>query len=358
MARLTARCPGAYQRDPNFLALAEDLESGSSVVFIGAGVSAAAGLPSWPELVDRMRHRAQLRKSYSPLRTADICRQVLGIRSFNKLVTDQLEGRPVSLKLHEQICKLPSNLFATTNFDTLLEQAMGEVRQARPLVISLNARSDWLQVPDQPTRPWVLKLHGCVERCRDRLILSEEDYLGFASAYPTVSRGTEEILARHPVLFLGYSMSDWDILGALQFVRRAMEGDSPNAYFAAIGAEIAERRYLEQRYGLRVLELAQGDVELSGNEKTEVLSTFVADLSKRFLIPEWLRNAVQRLGGRIDRSPGVLDANVTALFPDHDITATIRLCAKVQSRIGLSLPLERVVGGSFTVRELIQRIRS
>jgi len=47
--------------DPAFAELQEAYESGKLVIFAGAGVSAAAGLPGWRRLVELLSERARAR---------------------------------------------------------------------------------------------------------------------------------------------------------------------------------------------------------------------------------------------------------------------------------------------------------
>ncbi|MGI5400566.1 SIR2 family NAD-dependent protein deacylase [Streptomyces sp. CA-135486] len=343
-----------YRDDPDLSVLAAELEHGKCIVFAGAGVSIPSGLPSWPELQRTMKSRAQLRNDYSALRVADCCRQVLGNRTFNEMLAESVgrAGRPGAL--HRKIAELPVKLFATSNYDTLLERAIRDGTGTDPRILSLSEQSQWLYIPEQPVEPWVLKVHGCVDRCRDLLVISEEDYLSFATTYSHVAKGLHELFARHPVLFLGYSLGDWDVLNVLHHSRLSLNEDVPNRYFVGFGMELPEKRFLEQRYRLRVFDL-EGPHRAGHVDKTAALLQFLDDVIERFRIPVWLRDIIVGLGGRVEER-GALDASVVSLFPDFDVSAAVRLAVRIKAKRSIDIPVEPLAADGMTLRGLLRII--
>jgi hypothetical protein len=72
----------AGPRDPALDELREAYESGQLIVFAGAGVSAAAGLPGWKRLVELLAERARSRKAPPRARSREavsLCRAKLGL---------------------------------------------------------------------------------------------------------------------------------------------------------------------------------------------------------------------------------------------------------------------------------------
>ncbi|BCY11304.1 SIR2 family protein [Actinoplanes sp. L3-i22] len=343
-----------YTQDPNLTVLAQEIETGKCVVFLGAGISIAAGLPSWADLVRLMRARARLTREYSNLRTADLCRQVLGARAFTELIAKEIGRVRDPGILHTKISQLPVSLFATTNFDQLLERSLRTTRGADPRVLSLHEPGPWRYIPESPAEPWVLKVHGCIGHSRDRLILSEDDLLSFSTAYEQVERGLGELLARRPVLFLGYSLTDWDLLNALHQLRFRLGDDTPNGYFVGYGLELPERRFLEQRYGLRTFDVAGNHA----TDQTAAWAQFLDDVMEHFQIPLWIRRLATELGGHVDGRPGILDDPLTTIFPDFDVTAASRFIVRVQWELGVDLPIEKIIGEALTIREFLALTRT
>jgi hypothetical protein len=340
--------------DPNLSVLAHEIETGACVLFLGAGISVAAGLPSWADLVHLMRTKARLRREYSHLRTADLCRQVLGVRTFNNMIAQEIGTIREPGVLHTKLSLLPVHLFATTNFDQLLEQSLRTIRKTDPRVLALDDVRPWRYIPETPVEPWVMKIHGCIGHSRDRLILSEEDFLSFSTKYDQVERGLGELLARRPVLFVGYSLADWDLLNALQQLRHKLGNDTPNRYFVGFDFELPERRFLEQRYELRTFDIGGAGT----TDKTAALARFLDDVMEHFQIPLWIRRLATELGGHIDGRPGILDDPLIGIFPDFDVTAVSRFVVRVQWELGVDLPFDKIVSEPTTIREFLALTRA
>jgi hypothetical protein len=190
---------------------------GDLVPFVGAGVSAAAGLPAWWELLERVaevgellsdddradgRRREALRASLRGLGTldaAELLRTVLGREAVDAVVRE-LDADRHSLS-HGLLASLAARRAVTTNYDRLYELA-----SIRPMA----HRGGLVVLPWDATdleRPWLLKLHGDVGR-PDSIVLSRGDVAGFdATRKPLASLLQAQMLTGH-VLFVGSSMTD------------------------------------------------------------------------------------------------------------------------------------------------------
>ncbi|WP_175528058.1 SIR2 family protein [Cohaesibacter marisflavi] len=71
----------------------------------------------------------------------------------------------------------------------------------------------------------IFKIHGC---CSDpnSQILTEEDYNSFDSKYPYLTSKLLTFFVEHPVIFIGYSLSDTNIVDILRSIGQCLSGDS------------------------------------------------------------------------------------------------------------------------------------
>ena len=192
------------------------------VLFIGAGVSASAGLPLWKELLRDVAIQANFGGEALE-------------RLANKDVRDQatiLEGRlaqqPQTLKYavasrlvsawyglaHGLLASLPSVEAVTTNFDELFERAWTTANRSVAILpgTAVDASGRWL-----------LKLHGNVTE-PEKLVLTRSDYLDMPRQYGALMGLVQGLLMMRHMMFVGYSLQDEDFHELIHEVRAAQGG--------------------------------------------------------------------------------------------------------------------------------------
>nr|WP_246405537.1 SIR2 family protein [Modestobacter versicolor] len=202
--------------------VAEDLgdraRAGELAVFLGAGVSAAAGLPTWEELLAELAARAGLddglRAGLSglpPQDAAALLARALGRDELTAYVQERFGPGPYSLA-HALVAGLPVREFVTTNYDPLVELAAADI--GRPLrVLPFDEAA--------PGAPWLLKLHGDAAH-PDSVVLTREQYLEFGDHRSALAGVLQSLLLTRHVLFVGTSMLDDDLIRIAHQVRTVL----------------------------------------------------------------------------------------------------------------------------------------
>lgn len=203
--------------------LAARARRGELVLFLGAGVSAGAGLPTWAELLASLAAAAGMaegeRELLGRMDMLDQAR-ILAIRleareqRIGQAVRDQLQQAQYGLA-HSLLASLSVNEVATTNYDQLFEHASADVE--RPAAVLPYA-------PDRKRDRWVLKMHGCVSK-PDDIVLTRSDYLRYAERRAALSGIVQALLITRHMLFVGFSLNDDNFHRIADDVRRAL-GDS------------------------------------------------------------------------------------------------------------------------------------
>jgi SIR2-like domain len=131
------------------------------------------------------------------------------------LVHTQKEPSPV---LH-MLAELPFPLVITTNYDQLFEQALARAgKSPHKSIYSPNKHrkpADCERTLD-PQRPFVLKIHGDVEDPAS-IVITDEDYIQFVLRmgdkvpYNPVPENVRYYLQTSPILFVGYSLKDYNL---------------------------------------------------------------------------------------------------------------------------------------------------
>jgi hypothetical protein len=199
-----ARDPERYRAE--VARLAQLCLRGQLSLFLGAGVSINAGLPSWPQLLDLLGRevgfddaaRAAMRQ-LDPLEAATvIAARAGGERELKQLVSTVVGSAKRHSLQHALLSGLPFRGAITTNYDELFEQA------------HRCAGGDLAVLPTQVgtvREAWLLKMHGSVDR-PDSIVLTRADYLRFAKEQAASEGVLQGLLLTQHVLFVGFSMRD------------------------------------------------------------------------------------------------------------------------------------------------------
>nr|WP_237427593.1 SIR2 family protein [Deinococcus xianganensis] len=109
----------------------------------------------------------------------------------------------------------------TTNYDTLLERVFGEDLKA------FIGQSSMLKAPVQKIGE-IYKIHGCITKPQS-LTLTLEDYKEFNRRNFYIAAILTQIFTEHPIIFLGYSISDPNIRTILSNIVENLDAELLNA---------------------------------------------------------------------------------------------------------------------------------
>ncbi|MGY1815025.1 SIR2 family protein [Blastococcus sp. SYSU D00820] len=214
---------GGWDLPAELVALAEELgdraRRGQLALFVGAGVSAAAGLPTWEQLLDELAARTglddELRAGLARLPAQDsaaLLARELGRAELEGFVKERFGPGPYALA-HALLADLPVQEYVTTNYDPLVELAAADIgRELRVLPFE----------EPQPGAPWLLKLHGDAAH-PESVVLTREEYLQFGDSRAALAGVLHSLLLTRHVLFVGTSMLDDDLIRIAHQVRSAVQ---------------------------------------------------------------------------------------------------------------------------------------
>lgn len=208
-------------------ALGTHAARGDLALFFGAGVSIAAGLPSWGRLLTELVAKLELdddvrdrMEDLGPLEQAELIQVALADRSARaKSDTQKALGDRVSRIIraasarpslsHALLAGMRVRQAATTNYDRLYEQAVtaaGGPTDGRPAVID---RLPWDRASTE--RPWLLKMHGDVEH-PDSIVLSRSSFVHYDNRWKPVGSLVQSLMMTKHLLVVGASMTDDNLL--------------------------------------------------------------------------------------------------------------------------------------------------
>jgi hypothetical protein len=234
----SAQCQAAWEAElgrplhERARALAALASRGRLALFVGAGVSRAAGLPDWDEMLARIadsseanlsaEDRTRFRRLPSPLDQASILEKRIGPgKPMGAAIRHALGPMSHYSLAHALLATLPVREVVTTNYDQLFETAWGDV-------LSEPNRADGAeQIAVLPygrrgSDRWLLKMHGCVSE-PESMVLTRRDYLRYDSTRAALAGVVQGTLINRHVLFVGFSLTDDNFHRIIDSVRRVVE---------------------------------------------------------------------------------------------------------------------------------------
>lgn len=311
-------------------ALAQYLSEGRCVLFVGAGLSMWAGMPSWGGLLERLSEEAtegdpdgeaahelaRLREDGAYLQVGEYCREQLGEFRFLELLRSTL--RPTSREVpapHRLLVDLPFAGIVTTNYDPLIETAFERLGRSRPRVLT-HEDTTGLGSLLFDRRPFVLKAHGDLDRPAT-LVLTARDYREVIHANPAFAEVFSAILLTHSILFLGYSLSDPDFRLLMDQQLTLFDGNVPPRYALMSGLGRIEREVLWKSAAIQVLSYAVEEDHPDGSHHQ--LLRFLEALAERVAPPQvvdalpagsiLLSSSGTRGAGTLGAGPPIFDEN-------------------------------------------------
>ena len=204
----------------------EKAELGKLVIFVGAGVSRnVEGMPSWNELIQKMAKAIDYSKCKSCRCKSEACEENCTLKSeystdellkipqyaynadqelYNRILKETFSKVEVDAPLSSAIFDINPAHIITTNYDDLLESSQNIFREQYQVVIT---DKDLLSAQKSK---YIIKMHGDV-LAQESIVLKEQDYLDYSQKHILLELFIKSLLTDHVVLFLGYSLNDYNI---------------------------------------------------------------------------------------------------------------------------------------------------
>lgn len=203
--------------------------------FVGAGVSALSGAPTWKELINAIcdklgRERKNEYASDEYLQIPQMYYYSLGDNKeeYFKFIEAQLHSTDLLPNtVHREMLNLNPVSFITTNYDTLLEDAAVQYCQSFKVV----SRDE--DVSTIFGDRFILKLHGDFKN--KNFVLKEEDYLNYSENFKLIETLVKSIFSTNTVVFIGYGLNDYNIKLILNWTKTLLKGSFRKPIFLYTG---------------------------------------------------------------------------------------------------------------------------
>ncbi len=196
------------------------INDGSAAVFAGAGLSVPSGYVSWKELLRPFAEEIGLSidKEHDYLAIAQYYCNKQGSRAgINDIVLEAFTKETKSNNSLKIITRLPIDVYWTTNYDHLLEEALKENGRKPDVKIT----NENLATNLKDCSAIVYKMHGDVLFPNDTVLIKEdyETYRINREPFTTILKGH---LLSKTFLFLGFSFEDPNLSNILGWIKNLL----------------------------------------------------------------------------------------------------------------------------------------
>lgn len=235
------------------------------VIFVGAGVSANSGIPTWNKLVNAFKEELPVRLSQETdaLKIAQLYKDSRGHKEYmDKVKSILLHNKVVPNPLHKSILSLNPCHIITTNYDDLLEQALLNEYLLYDII-----RED-KDIPQMTYPNALVKMHG--DYSKDNIVLTESDYYNYKNNFPLIRAFVQSLFASKLVLFVGFSFSDLNLKMILNELQNILLENMQRAYLLSCEEpDYVTKQYFEKK-GINILYLSEKDADnINGHEVAE-----------------------------------------------------------------------------------------
>ena len=259
--------------------LVQAIHSGECIAFVGAGFSAAGGLPTWRKLLENVAAEAQMDSDASEHvrqlldrgsahafdEAAQFLEDQLGTERFKNAVVATLAVPPSpSESMTNRIrwlSGIPFRAVLTTNYDSYLPGRLPEPKAFGEL-LRPEFHGDWRRLavgPNDRSRRSVLKIHGDVGKPAS-IVVTRQDYRQLLHTKPGYQSFLRAVLASHPIVYFGFSFTD-AYLTELRSELLALvgyQGGAPLAYAVANDVSPRTVEHFRKHEGIQIVSYSTG----------------------------------------------------------------------------------------------------
>jgi len=253
--------------------LARKAKHGQLVLFLGAGISASAGLPLWNTLLAQLAETAGMTPeerahlaALNPLDQAELVERRMGgdRAQLAAEIRRLLSGHEFSIA-HALLAALPVSEVVTTNYDTLFERASEAAGKTQVAVLPYDKAAG--------ADRWILKLHGCINR-PDDIVLTRADYLRYGARRAALSGIVQALLITRHMLFVGFGLNDDNFHRIADAVRLALPTGSTDPLGTAL--MVSDSRLEEELWQPELAVVATGGNQIGvAARRQEILLDWV-----------------------------------------------------------------------------------
>jgi hypothetical protein len=305
------------------------LQRQQAIVFFGAGLSLACGLPAWHKLLSEnfgldkaLAEDKDL--EHDPLTLAELASQYIGSEVLQSILR-QIMNEPRNISVgHVALAALRCPFYITTNYDCLFEKAWRLVNPSELIVVTNDAgllTKEYTEA-DSKGNSVLFKIHGTADRQDEYMILTRRDYRFHYRVNDKLFEVIRKLLRERHTIFVGFSHRDPEVSRLVEDAVYDYEKSKPNKAMADPRPQFYSLQFGMSAHAPEVF-AARGIVALSPpavttsieHVKTKALGVALSDLigakqydlHSKVALDQELRDAMEEISKEIADALNALD---------------------------------------------------
>ena len=231
--------------------VARHINDNSAALFLGAGVSASTGLPSWAEILKPLAKKLEI--EITPDTDLYQIAQFYNNKYKRNEIVREYEKRIGVVSEESEYLLAAINLgfreIWTTNYDRVIEACL-EKRKISPKIVNSDHNINALSSDGVH----ILKLNGDIGDPAN-MVITKEDLEKYPATHELMLTFLKKELVSKSFLFLGYSFSDSLILSNLASIKNCL-GDSCTTHYTILEKDNKNEYFIDDlcnRYNIQAL---------------------------------------------------------------------------------------------------------
>lgn len=264
----------------------KEIKANNVAMFIGAGFSKSAGYVDWRNLLRGVAEDLGLDvdKEYDLVSLAQYCYNKNGNRSLiNDTIFNEFSKDKDIDENHRIIARLPILTYWTTNYDSLIEDALNDAKRT----VDVKYSNKHLSLTKPHRDAIVYKMHGDKSN-PDEAILIKDDYEQYYKKHAQFITALSGDLISKTFLFVGFSFSDPNIDYILSRIRIDYGGQNNRQHYAIMRKvrendynNHADYEYAQRKHDLFVEDLKRYNIRVLLIDEYCEITDILNEISKR-----------------------------------------------------------------------------
>ncbi len=239
-------------------------------IFVGAGVSKSSDLPSWKDLIDKIKKELSINNYETDyLKIAQLyylsCGETVYYQQIKEFFPENIEPTIIQKLIFDL---KPANII-TTNWDILLEKTA----QDNGFIYDVISKDEHLVQSELENH--IIKMHGDFKH--NNIVFKEDDYINYQYNFPLIENYVKNILSTNAILFLGYSYSDINLKQIVKWIQNNSK-TMPPMFLVVFKEDKNQSRYLEN-FGIKTIAITKEDKSFNLDSYSNKLATFLTYLN-------------------------------------------------------------------------------